>query len=111
MFKFYFNVSLSADSSIGHVLISVIRSIGNISILTAFEFHIFQCFFCKTEIEFNELCQLIRDKLIAPEKQPLFEICNERPKQWSPSLDESAVEALGACSFAGRFSNFVLHQY
>ncbi|XP_065162792.1 cysteine protease ATG4A isoform X2 [Atheta coriaria] len=45
------------------------------------------CFFCEQERDFDDLCQLIRDKLIADEKQALFEICNERPEQYSPSVD------------------------
>lgn len=40
------------------------------------------CFLCKTEAEFNDLCQLIQDNLIIPETQPLFEITLERPTQW-----------------------------
>lgn len=53
------------------------------------------CFFCNTEDEFDLLCQLIENKLVRPEKQPLFELCNERPTQWSP-LEDGAEEALGA---------------
>lgn len=64
-----------------------------------------QCFFCKTESEFEDLCHLIKEKLIAPEKQPLFEICNERPQQWSPLPDDSAVEALGAGVFGKLLTN------
>lgn len=40
------------------------------------------CFFCKTEDDFNDLCQNIKDVLIKPEKQPLFEVSYERPQEW-----------------------------
>nr|CAD7461998.1 unnamed protein product [Timema tahoe] len=45
------------------------------------------CFFCSTEEEFDVLCRLIQERLVVPEKQPLFELCNERPQQWSPMQD------------------------
>jgi len=60
-----------------------------------------QCFFCNTEDEFDLLCQLIENKLVRPEKQPLFELCNERPTQWSP-LEDGAEEALGATACMGK---------
>lgn len=53
------------------------------------------CFLCKSEEEFDVLCQLIQQNLIEPEKQPLFELCYERPQQWSP-VDEAAIDVLGA---------------
>lgn len=37
----------------------------------------------------------MQDELIANEKQPLFELCQERPASWSPAEDVAA-EALGA---------------
>ena len=37
----------------------------------------------------------MQDELITNEKQPLFEICSERPASWSPAEDVAA-EALGA---------------
>lgn len=55
-----------------------------------------QCFFCEQERDFDDLCQLIRDKLIADEKQALFEICNERPEQYSPSVDCIGEDVIGA---------------
>lgn len=61
-----------------------------------------QCFFCNTEDEFDLLCQLIQKRLVHPEKQPLFELCNERPRHWSP-LEDGAEEALGATAFLGKF--------
>lgn len=83
---------LSMDPSVAVVSISLLTFIlCCIAIQTCF-----QCFFCKTESEFEDLCHLIREKLIASEKQPLFEICHERPQQWSPLVDDSAVDALGA---------------
>jgi hypothetical protein len=60
-----------------------------------------QCFFCNTEDEFDSLCQLIEKQLVRPEKQPLFELCTERPIQWSP-LDDGAEEALGATACMGK---------
>lgn len=60
-----------------------------------------QCFFCHTEDEFDSLCQLIEKQLVRPEKQPLFELCNERPRQWSP-LEDGAEEALGATACMGK---------
>ncbi|KAJ8951803.1 hypothetical protein NQ318_019776 [Aromia moschata] len=56
------------------------------------------CFFCKTEADFNDLCQRIKSELIDPEKQPLFEITYNKPKEWSPTL-ENAIEA-GPASFS-----------
>ncbi|XP_063232810.1 cysteine protease ATG4B [Bacillus rossius redtenbacheri] len=53
------------------------------------------CFFCRTEKEFDELCRLIQERLVGPEKQPLFELSRDRPQQWSP-VQEGAEEALGA---------------
>ncbi|KAG5877386.1 hypothetical protein JTB14_027997 [Gonioctena quinquepunctata] len=56
------------------------------------------CFFCKTESDFNELCQKVKTDLIDPEKEPMFEVSFNRPEEWSPTL-ENAVEA-GTTSFA-----------
>ncbi|XP_031784313.1 autophagy-specific gene 4 isoform X1 [Nasonia vitripennis] len=53
------------------------------------------CFFCATEKDFMSLCRLMQDELIGNEKQPLFELCQERPASWSPAEDVAA-EALGA---------------
>ena len=55
------------------------------------------CFFCKTESEFNDLCERIRIEIVAAEKQQLFEICFDRPKEWSP-VEEEVEEALGTAS-------------
>lgn len=38
----------------------------------------------------------MEDELIANEKQPLFELYQERPASWSPAEDDAAEEALGA---------------
>ncbi|CAG9862759.1 unnamed protein product [Phyllotreta striolata] len=56
------------------------------------------CFFCKTEADFNEFCQRVKSDLIDPEKEPMFEICYNKPKEWSPTL-ENAVDA-GNASFS-----------
>lgn len=59
------------------------------------------CFFCSSEVEFDILCQQIQDKLVKPEKQPLFEITQNKPRTWSP-VEDTAEEALGA-SCIGKF--------
>ncbi|XP_067007161.2 cysteine protease ATG4B [Anabrus simplex] len=53
------------------------------------------CFLCRNEDDFDLLCQQIQESLIEQEKQPLFEICYERPHHWSPSED-SVEEIQGA---------------
>lgn len=55
------------------------------------------CFFCATEKEFKSLCKSMQNELITPEKQPLFELCAERPAHWSP-VEDIATEALGVAS-------------
>ena len=40
------------------------------------------CFFCQTESDFDNWCQLVRKYLIQNEKQPLFELARERQPQW-----------------------------
>lgn len=52
------------------------------------------CFFCKTETEFNELCHSIRDELINPENQPLFEITYDKPKEWQPAEEDLNISGL-----------------
>lgn len=39
----------------------------------------------------------MQSELITPEKQPLFELCAERPAHWSP-VDDVAAEAFGVAS-------------
>ncbi|KZC04248.1 PREDICTED: cysteine protease ATG4B [Dufourea novaeangliae] len=56
------------------------------------------CFFCATEKDFEALCKSIQEELIAPEKQPLLELCAERLTQWSP-IEDAASEAIAAVSF------------
>ncbi|KAL1491174.1 hypothetical protein ABEB36_011814 [Hypothenemus hampei] len=46
------------------------------------------CFFCKTEEEFNDLCVKIKENLVKEEKQPLFEICCEKPQEWQSNYGE-----------------------
>lgn len=58
------------------------------------------CFFCKNEAEFNDLCKLIQEQLILPEKQPLFEITVNKPKQWIPQ-NSTTIEAAEATSLLG----------
>ncbi|XP_044597052.1 cysteine protease ATG4B isoform X2 [Cotesia glomerata] len=55
------------------------------------------CFFCATEKDFKSLCRSMQSELITPEKQPLFELCAERPAHWSP-VDDVAAEAFGVAS-------------
>jgi len=46
------------------------------------------CFYCRTEDEFDDLCQQFRKNLIELERQPLFELCTERPVHWQqPNLE------------------------
>lgn len=45
------------------------------------------CFLCRTEDDFDKWTNMIRNKLILEEQQPLFEIMKERPSNW-PLLDE-----------------------
>lgn len=52
------------------------------------------CFFCSSELEFDILCQQIQEKLIRSEKQPLFEIAQNRPKHWTPA-EEPEEQTLG----------------
>lgn len=53
-------------------------------------------FFCPTEFDFDMLCQQIKEELITPEKQPLFELSQEKPKQWCGN-DENIY--LGATAY------------
>ncbi|XP_012262653.2 cysteine protease ATG4B [Athalia rosae] len=55
------------------------------------------CFFCATEKDFKSLCRSIQEELIDPEKQPLFELCSEKPADWSP-VDDCATEAVGTAT-------------
>lgn len=55
------------------------------------------CFFCQSEEDFDNLCVRIQNEIITADKQPLFEICFERPKEWSP-VEDIAVEALATAS-------------
>lgn len=48
------------------------------------------CFFCKTEADFTDLCQKVKDELITAENQPLFEISFEKPAEWQPKLADWA---------------------
>ncbi|CAG2179040.1 unnamed protein product, partial [Oppiella nova] len=45
------------------------------------------CFYCDTEEEFDNWCQLTYKALILGEKQSLFELTKERPSHW-PSYEE-----------------------
>ncbi|KAF4523099.1 hypothetical protein B566_EDAN003113 [Ephemera danica] len=54
------------------------------------------CFFCRTERDIDSLCHLLQQSLIADQKQPLFEICSERPAQWSSTMEDSLICLEGA---------------
>lgn len=41
------------------------------------------CFYFDSESDFEDWCQQVKE-LIVPEKQPLFELIDERPKHWPP---------------------------
>lgn len=56
----------------------------NIPSRTLFERHLFpQCFLCRSESEFDSLCELIKENLLSSGKQPLFEVCEERRIPWN----------------------------
>lgn len=67
-----------------------------------------QCFFCKTEKEFDDLCDKVKQEIVDAEKQPLFEICLNRPKEWSPTED-TPEEALASacCTGSGLYLNCI----
>lgn len=64
-------------------------------------------FFCRTEADFDSLCALIKEHMVTPDKQPMFEIVDERQQHWTPTptpaaaVEETAQDTLGAtaCSF------------
>lgn len=43
-----------------------------------------QGFFCKTEADFEDLCQCIRKYILHGEKTPMFELHQQRPLHWPP---------------------------
>ncbi|CAH0557586.1 unnamed protein product [Brassicogethes aeneus] len=47
------------------------------------------CFFCKTEVEFFDLCRLIKLEVIDSSSSPLFELAYEKPKEWVPQEGSS----------------------
>ncbi|RWS04147.1 cysteine peptidase 2 family C54 protein-like protein [Dinothrombium tinctorium] len=47
------------------------------------------CFYCHTESDFDNWCSLAYNALIDNEKQPLFEISKERPKNWQQATSFS----------------------
>lgn len=57
--------------------------------------HFFQCFYCGTEKEYDDLCNRMRQELIDAEKTPLFELVPTRPDYMK---DDSSLEgASGRC--------------
>ncbi|KAL7294618.1 hypothetical protein TKK_0011923 [Trichogramma kaykai] len=56
------------------------------------------CFFCANELEFQNLCKLMKEELIQNEKQPLFEICAEKPANWS-SAENTEEQSAAASAF------------
>lgn len=78
-----------------YLVFSQTLTMSSIEMLTCNFSFCFQCFFCKEEKDFDNLCQEIRMKLIIPEKQHLFELFDEKPQSWVPP-DGSAEEALRA---------------
>ncbi|KAG8225124.1 hypothetical protein J437_LFUL006147 [Ladona fulva] len=51
------------------------------------------CFLCPTEKDFDNLCSQIEEQLVLPERQPLFELCKERPGHWSPTEESCSSTA------------------
>ncbi|ERL87079.1 hypothetical protein D910_04480 [Dendroctonus ponderosae] len=45
------------------------------------------CFLCRSEADFNDLCQNIKDQLIKTESQPLFEVSFERTEEWLSTVE------------------------
>lgn len=57
--------------------------------------YFFQCFYCGTEKEYDDLCNRMRQELIDAEKTPLFELVPTRPDYMK---DDSSLEgASGRC--------------
>ncbi|KAK2573814.1 Cysteine protease ATG4B [Acropora cervicornis] len=43
-------------------------------------------FFCKTEEEFDDLCEQINEHILSCQRRPMFEVAKKRPPHW-PSLE------------------------
>ncbi|XP_046676388.1 cysteine protease ATG4B-like [Homalodisca vitripennis] len=56
-------------------------------------------FFCKTEAEFEGLCECIRVQMVTPDRKPLVELREEQREHWTP-LDDTAADALGATALS-----------
>ncbi|XP_019761355.1 cysteine protease ATG4B [Dendroctonus ponderosae] len=52
------------------------------------------CFLCRSEADFNDLCQNIKDQLIKTESQPLFEVSFERTEEWLSTVEELNLSGL-----------------
>lgn len=57
------------------------------------------CYFFPTETDFDNWCSQVHKLLILPEKQPLFELCKERPSHWPPLETTSAQSSNVALDF------------
>lgn len=68
---------------------------------------LFQCFFCPTEHELDSLCQLFRERIVEQEKQPLFEVCEDKPDRWSPVSKQD--DLLGAWAQEGNEITFSMY--
>ncbi|XP_054282504.1 cysteine protease ATG4B-like [Macrosteles quadrilineatus] len=56
-------------------------------------------FFCRTEAEFDSLCELIRKHMVTPDGQALIELSEEKQEHWTP-VDDTAADALGATAMS-----------
>ncbi|KAG8305445.1 hypothetical protein J6590_069783 [Homalodisca vitripennis] len=61
-------------------------------------------FFCKTEAEFEGLCECIRVQMVTPDRKPLVELREEQREHWTP-LDDTAADALGATALSCESQN------
>ncbi|XP_066255095.1 cysteine protease ATG4B [Euwallacea similis] len=52
------------------------------------------CFFCKTESDFNDLCQKIKDEIVKSQKQPLFEIVYEKPREYQATSEDLSLSGI-----------------
>lgn len=59
----------------------------------------FQSFFCRTEADFDALCESIRKHMVTPDQQALVAVQEEQQQLWTP-LDDTAADALGATAMS-----------
>lgn len=55
-----------------------------------------QCFYCGTEKEFDDLCNRLRQDVVAPQSAPLFELASTRPHYMRDDVN-ATLGAAAAC--------------